>query len=594
MSTELRNAMLCGLAVVFAILLTNPICNSAFNDDWSYSFTVKKLLETGKLTYNGWASASIIAQAYWGLLWVKIFGYSYAVLRLSTLPLAAGAISLCYLLARKVGLIPQFAIFTALLVGLCPLYLPLANTFMTDAPGLFFIFLSMYLLARAIESPGTATAVAWLIAGLTVGAIGGTSRQIVWVAPLLFAPYGAWLRRDNAVFVFFSVLGSALVLGIAILTMHWFAKQPYSVPEISLSTQLHKAIQKKAHYLLNVLAIGLTILWMILPGLWRIYKNWNGNRALIAFILLLAVVFMVKTRPYYSVAPWMHNTISPRGVMGTINGAELAGERPVALPMFVRIICGIAVFGAACSLGADFLIWFSRPLKAIRRTIYFLFFPNRDRALLPGMILFAAAYLVLLLPRCASDMAYDRYVLPILPCAMFPLLLGYQKRGDRKVPIGSWVLLGIYAVFGIAITQDINALGNARALAADKLLTAGKPRAQIDAGFEFNAETQIETVGHINDRRIQIPPKTFKPSLSPTYIVQAQEKYRLEFQHSAITKPTSFGYVDYISFLYPFHRRIYIDQYTDPWWLDASRAATHPTDKWHQMVPMDSGDSADK
>ena len=78
-------------------MLTNPIAESPFNDDWSYAHTVKILQETGKLTYNGWAAASVIAQAYWGLLWVKMFGFSYTVLRLSTLPLAAGAISLCYL-----------------------------------------------------------------------------------------------------------------------------------------------------------------------------------------------------------------------------------------------------------------------------------------------------------------------------------------------------------------------------------------------------------------------------------------------------------------------------------------------------------------
>ena len=144
---------------------------------------------------------------------------------------------------------------------------------------------------------------------------------------------------------------------------------------------------------------------------------------------------------------------------------------------------------------------------------------------------------------------------------------------------------------GCAITQDINALGNARAVATDRLLAAGKPRTQIDAGFEFNAQTQIETVGHINDARIQVPPKTYKPNLSATYIVQAQAKYRLEFQHDAITRPTAFGSVDYISFLYPFHRRIYIDEYTDPWWLDATKAATHPADKWHQILPVDSDDT---
>ena len=60
--------------------------------------------------------------------------------------------------------------------------------------------------------------------------IGGTSRQIVWVVPLVIGPYAAWLRRDNLMFVFSAVLGCAIVLGGAVLSMHWFIHQPYSIP----------------------------------------------------------------------------------------------------------------------------------------------------------------------------------------------------------------------------------------------------------------------------------------------------------------------------------------------------------------------------
>ncbi len=586
---DLRNALLCALAVVLAVFITNPFCESPFNDDFSYSATVRKLLLTGKLTYNGWASASLIAQAYWGLLWVKVFGFSYTVLRFSTLPLAAAAISLCYLLARRVGLIPKFAVFAALSVGLCPLYPPVAGSFMTDAPGLFCILLSLYLLARSIDAPNLAAAIAWLAAGLVVGLVGGTGRQIVWVVPLIVAPYAAWLRRDSLTYVCLALLGSALVLSGALITLHWFSHQPYSIPEISLLTEVKSAAAHKTHYVLNVLGIGLTTLWMILPSLWGKWRRWSTARAALGFILLVCVLILVKVRPHYSLAPWMGNTLSYQGVMG---GAEIAGIRPIAMPKVVRAVFAIVVYLAACCMVADLLIWLARPLTACRKTVQFLFYPKPGQALLPAMTLFALAYLTLLLPRAASNMVYDRYILVLMPCAIFPILLGYQRQGERKIATSAWVLFSIYAAYGIAITQDITALDRARAAACNKLIAAGIPRVRIDAGFEYDCETQILAQGYINDPRIKIPANAYKKEFGPTYRVQAI--YRPELNLSSDTSKTPFGSISYTSFIYPFHRTIYIDKYTDPWWLDRKRAATHPSDKWHQIMPSDSDDANEK
>ena len=585
--SDWRNALLCGLAVVVAIAIINPISESPFNDDWSYSFTVKRLLETGHLTYNGWAAASMIAQAYWGLLWAKVFGYSYTVLRLSTLPLAAMAISLCYLLGRRAGLVPRFAVFAALMLGLCPLYLPVAGSFMTDAPGLFFILLSMYLLVRSIASDSINRAIAWLVAGMIVGLIGGTDRQIVWVVPLVIAPYAAWLRRENLPFVFVAVFGSVIVLGGALLSMYWFAHQPYSVPEIPIGTQVKSAIHKPAHFLLNVLAILLTLLWMILPAMWRLTRDWTPNRALIALIILIGPVLgIAKARPHFAIAPWMGNMITYQAVMG---GAELRGVRPTALSMPIRILIAVVVFSVACILIADFLRWLSRPLKAISSFTNNLFFPDRTTAVLPAMTLFAFAYFLLLLPRSVSDMAYDRYVLPLLPCVLFPLLLGYQRLGDRKVPVISWILFGIYTIYSIAGAQDVMAIGRARAMAMNRLVAGGIPRTQVDSSFELNYETQIQTTGYINNRRMLNPPGAYNKMIGPTPSLNAL--YRLEFNPGPDSEVTPFGSVPFITFLPPFHRRVFIDKFTDPYWLDPRKAATRPTGAPHPIAtPMGTED----
>ena len=584
---DLRNAMLCGLAVVVGVGLSLPISNASFNDDWSYAQTVKRLLETGKLTYNGWASASLIAQAYWGLLWVKAFGYSQMILRLSTLPLAAIAISICYLLARRAGVRPRFAGFATLVVGLSPLYLPVASSFMTDAPGLFVILLSMYLLIRSIESAQTSAAIAWLVAGLLIGMIGGTGRQIVWVVPLLLGPYAAWLRRDNLIFVLCALIGWIAVCAGVLFTLRWFAHQPYSIPEAPLKYQLRVAMKSKAHFALDVLAIPLTAIWVIIPGLWGLLRGWTAPRALLALLILMGPVLAIGiARPKEMVAPWMGNTLSAKGVMGL---AEMHAERPDAMRRPVRILVAVVVFTIASILLADLLIWLARPLTAVRNTVKFLLFPDRRQALLPAMVLFALVYCTLLLPRAASNMVYDRYMLPLMPCLLFPLMLQAQKRGELKVPTLAWVLFGLFTVYGIAINEEVMALGRARESAANRLIAAGIPRTAIDGAFEYNFQTQIQTHGYVNDPRIKIPAHAWDKTVGPTHSVMPI--YRLEFTPAPDTKKTAFGTVDYFSYLYPFHRRLFIDQFRDPWWLDPSRAATHPSETRFQMMsPTDASD----
>jgi hypothetical protein len=300
----------------------------------------------------------------------------------------------------------------------------------------------------------------------------------------------------------------------------------------------------------------------------------------VALVLFMMLVVVVRSRPRYAMAPWMGNTLSYNGVM---DGAELSGIRPTAMPKIVRILSAVVVFAVACILIADLLIWLTRPFQAYRKTRDFLLFPKPNEVVIPAMMLFGLAYLTLLLPRCATNMVYDRYMLPLMPCVLFPILLAYQKHGEEKVPAFALTLLGIYTLYAIAITQDITSLARARATAYNRLVAGGISRTQIDAGFECDCQTQLDLKGYINDPRIQIPKGAYKPNMDSTYVVQPS--YRLEHQPAIDTATTRFGSVPYFSLLYPFHRAVYIDQYVDPWWLNPRKAATRPAEKVHHFIP---------
>ncbi len=600
-----RNAALVALALAAAVLLTWPSANAPYNDDWSYAMTVRRLIATGHLVYNGWASASIIAQAYYGAAWVRAAGGlwhamgwgdvpDFAVLRLSTVPLAAAAVGLIYLLARRAGLRTSPAVFAALLVGWSPLYLPVAATFMTDAPGLFFTVAALYALVRAAEAETTAAAVGWLAAGVVVGGVGGTGRQIVWVVPLVVGPYAAWVRRREPAFALATAVGWVAVLATAVLTVRWFNRQPLTIPEPSPVSDVGLALTKPAHYLGSVIALGLTVVWVILPALFPVARGVAGRRAVAAAVVLAVVAGLLLVRHHsavrdarahhetpspdpghpwpYAFAPWIGNTLDPHGVMGD---SEIGSDRPIAMPAAVRLAFAVLVFAAAALLAVDAAMWAAGGRRTVGAAGRFLVRPPPGRFALPALTLFALAYLSLLLPRSARDMTYDRYVLPLMPCLAIPLLLRGQRQGTGRVPPAAWALLGVYAAYGVATTQEVTALARARVTAGEQLAAAGVPRAAVHGGFEFDAWTQLLVAGHMNDPRLH-PRWAYRRRLGPTPAMRPT--YALELiRPGPVVAPTALPPVGYWSLLPPFHRFVTTDRYTDPWWLDTTRAATRPT-----------------
>ena len=588
------------LATLAAVLLSWPFVDAAYNDDWSYAFTVRDLLATGRLRYNGWASASLIAQAYWGLAWVKLFGFSYTVLRVSTVPLAVAAVGLIYAVVRRAGLRPAFAGFAALLVGWSPVFLPVAGTFMTDAPGLCVTFAALYAMVRAVAAVSPAAAVGWLAAGMAVGGVGGTGRQIVWVVPLVVGPAAAWARRRDRAVVVAAAVAWVAVLAAAVLTVRWFNRQPLTIPEPSPLADVVSAVGKPAHYVGTVAGLGLTAAWLTLPALWPLARAAvrSPGRAVALAVILAVVAAGLYARHVgqvrnliahgdavnpddpagalwpYALAPWSRNTLDPRGVMG--NSEAGGGTRPVSLPMTARAASSALVFAAVAAAGvvAAAAVRAGGGRRLVRRAIVIFTRPGGVRFTTAALAVFAAAYLSLLLPRAARDMVFDRYLLPLMPVLVVPVLRLAQRQGDRRPPAAAWALLAVYGAYAVATTRDVSALAAAREAAGRQLVAAGIPRTAIHGGFEYDAVTQLTERGRINDPRVH-PRWAYKRRTGPTPAVAA--RYALQVSPPAEGMRPAGDPVGYWSPLPPFRRYVYPSQYVDPWWTDPARAATRPT-----------------
>jgi 4-amino-4-deoxy-L-arabinose transferase-like glycosyltransferase len=552
--SDLLNALLCTAVCVIALLCAWPFAEFPFNDDWTWALTVKQLSHTGRLIYNGWSSPSVIAQAYWGLLWVKLFGFSFNVLRLSSWPMVAGAVAFTYLLGRQLGLNARLAFFAGLTLGLSPLFLPMASTFMTDVPGVFFMVLSMHALLCGFERKS----IGWLFTGALVALIGGSNRQVVWIVPLVALPYFAWLWRRE-------LRSAAAAAGIWLMVFagaagmqHWFGQQPYAIPDPSFGSYVKLAIHAPKEPVMAMFWVGLTLLLMVLPITVAGLRRFSIGKIVLALCIAMGCYLLAR---HYNKAwlPWMENIIR---VSGVLSSNELAGDRPVSLTLPIRRFVSIPVYLAGAYLAATALFWCARSRRLVRRVTDFFFSPTEGKPAAAVVVLVVAAYLVLELTRCISQVAYDRHLLPLIPFVGILILLGQQKAGLQKAPVSSWIALVILAAYGIAATQEVSTLARTRVVAIRLLKDRGIDDPQIDAGFEHSYWTQADRFGHINDARLRNPPGAYNPNEGPTPGLKFT--YRLESHLTSYTRPSSFGSLYYFSWLPPFHREVRIDEYDEP------------------------------
>ena len=230
---KLKGALLCALFPVVAVLAAVPFVEMGINDDFSYTQIALRLAQTGKLAYNGWNTPMIGLQAYWAALFIKLFGFSFALVRFSTLPFAAGCSVLLYLIALRAGLSRSLAVFAAFVVAFSPLATPLEASFMTDIPGQFFMLLCLLCFLKATDAEASAAKVAGWVAVLTLaGVAGGTMRQFDFLIPAFFLPYIAWRSRNWRIRVWCGFCVLASLIGTMEL-MHWFSHQRY-VPVLPL------------------------------------------------------------------------------------------------------------------------------------------------------------------------------------------------------------------------------------------------------------------------------------------------------------------------------------------------------------------------
>jgi 4-amino-4-deoxy-L-arabinose transferase-like glycosyltransferase len=527
MRTDTRNLLICCGLVLLTVAAAGPVLEMGLIDDFSYAYTARELAATGRLRYYGTAPM-LGVQVWFAALVIRLIGFSFTALRLTTALMAVGCAILLYRIGRTVGLKPAFACLATLTVVLSPVFVPLAVSFMTDVPALFFLLLCFFCGSRALASSGALGCAVWLCAAAISGVAGGTVRQVIWGAPLSVIPVIGWIRRADrriaASAALLFIASAAAVAGCLI----WLSRQPYlegnRLPNgIGEMLAVFRHLQIFTSLIRTGLLFLLPVLMVFFAGWWKRWPSgiaWAcaGVAALLGFAPL---VFGDQNFPFGDI-------VTATGILQ--EGVDAIGTKAVILAPGTLAFLSFMTL-AACAAGIVALVHGRSGADAK---------VERSRAV--QMLLMSApfhlGYLLVLLYRAHFARTFDRYLLPLLPAAALMLLWLYQQRIRDRVPLGAWLAAAAFGLFGVATTHDYIAAARARLAAASALTSAGVPRTSITAGLEYDGWTQIENGGYLNSPFIRSPANAYKtraddnfppglwydlwpitPSITPEYFV---------------------------------------------------------------------------
>ena len=257
-------AMVCASTLLVCYFVTQPYAEIGYADDWSYIKTAQLLAQSGHVVYNGWGSPMLGWQLYLGALFIKLFGFSFTVVRFCTV---IEAMATAFLLQRtfvRAGLNSWNATLTTLTFVLSQLYLPLAFTFLSDISGVLCIVVCLYMCLRAVQAQSERSAMIWISLAALVNAVGGTARQIAWLGVLVMVPSTLWILRRSGRVLVVGGLSCMVGAGIVAAAMQWFARQPYAIPLSLVTTTQAESLK---HLLLQALLGAGQMALMALPVL---------------------------------------------------------------------------------------------------------------------------------------------------------------------------------------------------------------------------------------------------------------------------------------------------------------------------------------
>ena len=551
-------ALFCAFCVLVCELISRPTVEMGISDDTPYVLMARHLAATGHIAYNAWATAMLGWQLYIGAAFIKLFGFSFTAVRMSTLLVSLATVILVQRIFVRAGITERNAVLATLTLVLSPLYLLLSVTYMSDIFGLFATVICLYGCLRALYAATPNATILWLCFAVATNGFFGTARQIAWLGILVMLPSTLWLLRAQRRVL---IAGSAATLAGALFIfacLQWFKHQPYSVPEhiFGPTFPLFDTFFSMMCFSLVIPFLLLPIVALFLPTLRKQSPKILAVFAILMLGYLFLGIYPSHLRGGFPLEPTMGGGGNWISVHGTHEGHHLQGKPPLFLTVPVQALITIVCFGGLLAIVLSVWNFFSQRRASINPQ------PAIDsqwKQLAFLLVPYACAYMVLLIPRAGTGWIYDRYTLEMGLVALIFLVRYYQQRIQPQIPTAGIVLIVIMAITGVAITHNHFALYRARVALANELLASGIPDTSVDNGFEYNFAVELRVAGHLNEENVVFPanasvpepplPATTCKMFWHTKTPHITPIYAISFDPNACYGPAPFAPVQYSRWL---------------------------------------------
>jgi hypothetical protein len=556
---ELRNrarlALWLAVPFIALMLLVSPRGDFPLNDDWVYAKMVQALTERGHFGISPLSNAYALTQTLYAVPLVKLFGFSFTLLRFTTIFM--GWITVCFVAftARELGLPNRSAVLAALTVFVNPLFINLSYTFMTDVPFCAFASIGTYYFVKALRAPTTAN----LLLGTLFSIVAFYNRQLGALIPVAFVFSAAAAFRCSPSRLDARKLACLIapwILGLVILPLLAAPESDRLTVQVDRTLSLSDIVFEAGWLLVTLttyvglfllpIAAGLAFVWQRVH-VSRLTRGWQRVFALFFAIAILGCFplcffpFLPNIVRDFGVGPALFSFIEPRWRMGIHFAPVEIGFAWTVAAYVATAAFSVVIDGARRQFrnsGARY-----RPVR--KAQMWFL--------LVCGMLYLAAPF------TSVPTNYFDRYVLSAIPpLAVFvSICLGYRPAKQRLIlPIFAASALLTWSVVGL---QDYMAWNTARWQAIDSLRTKHQADDNdINGGFEFNG---MYTSGEYL-RRSREEPHTFKHKkwwvIGETFRVSPVD---LTQHHSYYEILEKFPYYSWLGFQ---TRYIYALKHADP------------------------------
>ncbi|HAT03547.1 MAG TPA: hypothetical protein DCS29_02095 [Candidatus Magasanikbacteria bacterium] len=439
-------------------LFISPIGEFALNDDWVHTEIMKHWVDSGEFRMSTYAGPTFYVPILYGAALTKIFGFSFSILRISTLILALGTLLTFNFLLYKLNHKPHINLLIVLALWFNPIFYNLSFTFMTDIPALFLFVVSLYFYSIAF----TEKKPLYILGGSLFSIIGFYTRQ---TNILLMVAAGIYSLTQLKNIPLKHSLWSFGIPSILWLIIYIFLDNNNLLPQGSsyhtvASSEMLKHILWWIWY--SLIYLGFFSIPFAMGYAFKRTKSHFKNWKLLLTIFTTVIIAIVIRQMLKTQFPYVMNIITQYGLGGveyTLNG--------ILKSIFSSKIWGIITL--TCAASGGWLLYIMGKNKQPNQKIQGLFY------------VFGFIYLIPIL----IFQSFDRYYLPLF-IIMGIIIAQYLTFKKISALVAIAILIG-FAFFSINQTAFYLNWNKTRWKLANNILyeTRIEPY-HIDAGYEWN------------------------------------------------------------------------------------------------------------